>query len=762
MLMSYFLNKKYLLPLIMFCTIYANYNTALYEKKNLAKNYYDANLYDDAIIIYEEILVIEKRVFGNEDINLLQTLKKLYELNLLNKDFKKSKQYIQEYLNIQSSSLLNQQNIYIDPLEQLKNILIEEKKVNEVFTVDSLLQIIHNNTSIIKKDSILILPKLLINTTDTTNYESEYSNNDIAIDLINDGLRFLKNDLYTEAKNKLINAIQLNAEIIDVNYLKKIDFGNLQKNLYDSFLEDSKNDSLSDKYHNLFLGIIAFKEENYDESINFLTRYHEFYPSDINALLILGELNFKKGSYLNSMFFFYQALKYDEDNLIANKFLSEIFIIMEDYEQALDILNYISKDNNEHIIFYNLGFCYFKISKFEKSINSYTQAILLDPDDYKTFYQLGMSYKSNKLFKQSLDAFKKSVKINPNWGLGHYELGLIYQMTLNDDLAIYHFELANKNENFDDLNYRLGILYFKNEQFYKSMKRLKEYLVHNMNDIETMKIIGDIFLKLGRFPEAIDIFSRLIENDPNNQSFYYNIASSFYQLNDLDNALDYFLKVIELDEEDYNVYIDIGIIFNKKNLFLEAESYLLKALDCGFTNKNLLMQLGISYGGQKKFLQSLIAFQNALKFSLEDPILHYQIGIIYKELSIFDLAIKNLNFYLEYNKNDEVTLLLIGECHLNLKEYDNAVRIFEKTYKINKNYNALFNIGKSYEKSGDLKNAAKYYKNVIKKNPNHVKSRENLIFIYKNLNKFREAKKECEIIYMLDRSVYNSIAFCRE
>ena len=752
MLMSYFLNKKYLLPLIIFCTIYANYNTALYEKKNLAKNYYDANLYDDAIIIYEEILVIEKRVFGNEDINLLQTLKKLYELNLLNKDFKKSKQYIQEYLNIQSSSLLNQQNIYIDPLEQLKNILIEEKKVNEVFTVDSLLQIIHNNTSIIKKDSILILPKLLINTTDTTNYESEYSNNDIAIDLINDGLRFLKNDLYTEAKNKLINAIQLNAEIIDVNYLKKIDFGNLQKNLYDSFLEDSKNDSLSDKYHNLFLGIIAFKEENYDESINFLTRYHEFYPSDINALLILGELNFKKGSYLNSMFFFYQALKYDEDNLIANKFLSEIFIIMEDYEQALDILNYISKDNNEHIIFYNLGFCYFKINKFEKSINSYTQ----------TFYQLGMSYKSNKLFKQSLDAFKKSVKLNPNWGLGHYELGLIYQMTLNDDLAIYHFELANKNENFDDLNYRLGILYFKNEQFYKSMKRLKEYLVHNMNDIETMKIIGDIFLKLGRFPEAIDIFSRLIENDPNNQSFYYNIASSFYQLNDLDNALDYFLKVIDLDEEDYNVYIDIGIIFNKKNLFLEAESYLLKALDCGFTNKNLLMQLGISYGGQKKFLQSLIAFQNALKFSLEDPILHYQIGIIYKELSIFDLAIKNLNFYLEYNKNDEVTLLLIGECHLNLKEYDNAVRIFEKTYKINKNYNALFNIGKSYEKSGDLKNAAKYYKNVIKKNPNHVKSRENLIFIYKNLNKFREAKKECEIIYMLDRSVYNSIAFCRE
>ena len=73
------------------------------------------------------------------------------------------------------------------------------------------------------------------------------------IDLINDGLKFLENDLYTEAKNKFINAIKLNAEIIDVNYLKKIDFGNLQQNLYKSFLEDSKNDSLTNQYHNLFL-----------------------------------------------------------------------------------------------------------------------------------------------------------------------------------------------------------------------------------------------------------------------------------------------------------------------------------------------------------------------------------------------------------------------------------------------------------------------------------------------------------------------------
>ena len=80
----------------------------------------------------------------------------------------------------------------------------------------------------------------------------------------------------------------------------------------------------------------------------------------------------------------------------------------------------------------------------------------------------------------------------------------------------------------------------------------------------------------------------------------------------------------------------------------------------------------------------------------------------------------------------------------------------------NNNNTSLFKIGLAYEKSGDLKNAAKFFKNVIKKNPDHVNSREKLVFIYKELNKFREAKKECEIIYMLDRSIYNSIKFCNQ
>ena len=64
------------------------------------------------------------------------------------------------------------------------------------------------------------------------------------------------------------------------------------------------------------------------------------------------------------------------------------------------------------------------------------------------------------------------------------------------------------------------------------------------------------------------------------------------------------------------------------------------------------------------------------------------------------------------------------------------------------------------KKSEDTKNAIKYFKNVIKKNHDHVKARTQLIKIYQKLNREKDVLRECEIIYMLDRSVYNSLSPC--
>ena len=85
----------------------------------------------------------------------------------------------------------------------------------------------------------------------------------------------------------------------------------------------------------------------------------------------------------------------------------------------------------------------------------------------------------------------------------------------------------------------------------------------------------------------------------------------------------------------------------------------------------------------------------------------------------------------------------------------------EISYNKNNNHlESLYDLGNCYLLMKDFKQSAQYYKRVIRKNPEHVLSRIKLIDVYLGLNKSREAKKECEIIYMLDREIYNSIEYC--
>ncbi|SVC77001.1 uncharacterized protein METZ01_LOCUS329855 [marine metagenome] len=206
----------------------------------------------------------------------------------------------------------------------------------------------------------------------------------------------------------------------------------------------------------------------------------------------------------------------------------------------------------------------------------------------------------------------------------------------------------------------------------------------------------------------------------------------------------------------------LGSICNLLHAYKEAEYYLIESIYCGHASKNILFQLGLAYGGQKKYLQALMALKESLNYSLDDPILHYQLGAIYQEMFIFDLAIEEYKIYSEAYKKDPIVYRLIGDSYVHLKNYQDAIINYRKASELYnyKDILSLYNLGNCYFELKDFKNAAKYFKSVLRINYDHAETHASLIPTYINLNKYKEAKKECDILYMLDRNSYNSIGHC--
>ena len=101
------LNKIIFLVLILLNIALSNpiFNTSIYDKYKLAEAYYDSELYDDAIIIYEEILEVQKSIGDLSHSILLDIIEKIYQLHILNNNTEKAKEILQEYINVQSSHM---------------------------------------------------------------------------------------------------------------------------------------------------------------------------------------------------------------------------------------------------------------------------------------------------------------------------------------------------------------------------------------------------------------------------------------------------------------------------------------------------------------------------------------------------------------------------------------------------------------------------------------------------------------------------------
>ena len=751
--------------------IFPEESESIQEKQNLANSYTEAGLYDDAQNIYEDIIDIKKTILGQYNLELVSSYYDLHNLYMLRDNPKKAEEYLKMALDLQYINFLFAQKKYIPTLVKYQELYSYQKDSIKSAEIDSLIFTILNmnkDTTMSLIDTTMVYPEILTlkkNKIDSSNFVSEFSLNDKAIELIESGITYMGMGVYSETIRLFDEAIKLNAEVLNIEYLLNLNFpdSTMLNSLYGAYNEIEQFDStITTK--NLFLAILDIKQnENTEKIISNLKNYSLLYPKDIKSYLLLGDLYLREEEYIEAISSYFKVLLLDQNNLRANLNLAVCLLELEKYHDAITKFNFILEiDANNEESYFGLGLAHFNLNDYQKAIDFLTQAILLNPSNSTTYFLIAESYKNLAKKKQAMESYKMCIKLNPENGEAHFELALIYESIFKIDEALKHYSIAKKYLETDSLNYNYGILLYSEEDFSSALSPLRAYIINNPYDYDILEILGDIFFKENRFSEAVDTYNRLIDFDPNNKFYYNQIADSYLILENFKEAKIYFDKVLSFNEEDTEILFKLGKISNILKQFAEAEKYFIESIYCNYKSKDLLFQLGLSFGAQKKYLQALEAFKEALQFSLDDPILHYQLGVIYQELEIFNLAIESYEKYLLNFSDDAIVYRMIGECYLQEKKYSDSIDYLKKASKLYayKDFKSIYLIGLSYMKLEDFSNAAKYFKQGIKLNSDDAMLHFHLIDVYQSLGKLREASKECEILYMLDRKLYYSSRFC--
>lgn len=139
----------------------------------------------------------------------------------------------------------------------------------------------------------------------------------------------------------------------------------------------------------------------------------------------------------------------------------------------------------------------------ELALNDYQQSVLIDPNFAKSHMNIGVIHAKNGDLEAAIQSFQKAIKADPNYSLAYFNCATAYKLTANFDEALKHYSSAIEIEP-NNINYR----------------KFRGVLLTDMNEPK----------------KAIEDFSFVISNSPQQADTYYLRSINLKKLNKFDQA----------------------------------------------------------------------------------------------------------------------------------------------------------------------------------------------------------------------------------
>ena len=580
--------------LILFSFLICQKHINVDDQINHGIQLYNKGDYNNAIIIFEDVLAEQELLFGNNNVKVAKTLSVLGELYSLSDMPDISYYYFQEAIKINENYFLTQKDSLKLPLLQLMKIysftndtLMKQNVENRLYSISSILETIGSDENLSSIGNN-VLP-----------FEEDY-----AIDLMDKGLSYVNNGLYSEAAINFSNAFDYQTENLSLNFLNSFFPSDsiFRKNMINAFSFQVEKDTTGTPY---FFQALLYQSG--ELAYHNIIKYIEYEPLEIRGRLFYSNLYFNDEIWIDALIQYRHALWLDSLNIDALMGSALTLFYLNKYEDAIYQFDKILKlDPYKHDAFYYLGLSHATKNNYALSINNFTQSLLLDPNNSNIYYNLGRAYYENGQIVQAREAFTRAINLEPTYGKAYYYQGIINESIMEIDYAIELYRKALQfSPNIEDLYYRLGMLLYRTNNIKEAMEPLRQFIIYKPDSLNVLKTLGKIFIIENRYSEAIDTYKRLQIFYPEDIEININLADSYYQLGDFFKAKNAYEKILLFDDENYNVMYQLGKIYSNLKNYNKAEIIYNEIIKCAPPQMETYYQLAMILGEQKKIcLQS--------------------------------------------------------------------------------------------------------------------------------------------------------------
>lgn len=221
----------------------------------------------------------------------------------------------------------------------------------------------------------------------------------------------------------------------------------------------------------------------------------------------------------------------------------------------------------------HLGAVYLASGDLDKAVKVLTKATDLDKKFADAYYNLGIVYlekakkgDQTKNWQSAVKALQQATTIDTRLFHAHLDLADTYQKLGQLEQAILRYRLAIETNPSDPEPWRhLGDLYEQTGDAAKAKECREKVKILEPKSEEDLVKTGETLVSQKRYDEAMSVFMRALEKNPNDAIVHFDIGFLFGQQGKDAQAVGAYMKAAQLKPDFLPAYFNLGVALKKLN-----------------------------------------------------------------------------------------------------------------------------------------------------------------------------------------------------
>lgn len=231
------------------------------------------------------------------------------------------------------------------------------------------------------------------------------------------------------------------------------------------------------------------------------------------------------------------------------------------------------------------------------AIECMKKAMHIDPENVSYMVNLGEFFRQNYQIEEAIQLLTRAVSIEPNNSAAWTNLGTVLHSAgyLEKARKAYETSLHLKPDQAELFN-NLGSLAKETESWDAALKYFDHALVLNPNNVEFLVAKGRALIEMRRPPEEIEgIVRQILGRNPGHEAGLRLLGSLYIKLGRLADATSLFRKVLAITPNSSEANAALGGVLKDVDELVKAEEYLRRAFELNPTKISTLSDLLFIY-----------------------------------------------------------------------------------------------------------------------------------------------------------------------